>query len=188
MNEHENDLQIGIRIRQRREELGLSLRELARRIDLTASFLSQVEHDRANPSINSLRRIAAALGVSILHFLSEAPKPDPVVRADHRAKLILPGSGLTYELLVPDLTRKMEVFAGRLNAGRASVPVSRLREPTEECIYVLSGKLRIGLESGEYDLDTGDSIYFEGTRLKSIANGSGSEMVEWISIITPPVF
>ena len=49
---------IGERIRVRRNELGLSLRALAKEVDLTASFLSQLERDQADPSIKSLRKIA----------------------------------------------------------------------------------------------------------------------------------
>ena len=55
----------------RRETLGVSLRELARRTDLTAAFLSQVERGQANPSIGSLRRIAEALDEKVYYFLSE---------------------------------------------------------------------------------------------------------------------
>jgi transcriptional regulator with XRE-family HTH domain len=171
------------------------LRELARRIDLTASFLSQVERGKTNTSIDSLRRIATALDVPILHLLSDSqtdnakpsnPKHNPVVRADHRSRLSLPDSHVTYELLTPDLARKMEVFTGRLAPGNENV-ARPLREPTEECIYVLSGALCVGLDAGEYILHPGDTIYFEGAALKKLACASQEE-VTWISVITPPVF
>lgn len=64
---------IGRRIKSRRRELDLSLRDLAGRADLTASFLSQVERGKANVSIDSLRRISEALDVSMLHFLESGP-------------------------------------------------------------------------------------------------------------------
>ncbi|MEW5719924.1 MAG: helix-turn-helix transcriptional regulator, partial [Chloroflexota bacterium] len=57
---------MGNRVKERRTEIGLSLRELADKADLTASFISQVERNQTKPSIDSLRRIAEALGVSIL--------------------------------------------------------------------------------------------------------------------------
>jgi transcriptional regulator with XRE-family HTH domain len=184
----EDELDIGARIKQRREEVGLSLRELAKKTNLTASFLSQAERNLTNTSIDSLRRIAAALNVSILHFLAEARHQVPIVRKGNRAKLTLPDSGLTYELLVPDLTRKMEVFIGKLSPGKSNVVRKPLREPTEECILVLTGTLEIGLDSNLYDLEEGDSIYFDGGQLSSLSNSSETERVEWVSIITPPVF
>lgn len=56
---------IGERINSKRRELKLSLRDLAQRADLTASYLSQVERVITDPSIKSLRKIANALKVPI---------------------------------------------------------------------------------------------------------------------------
>jgi transcriptional regulator with XRE-family HTH domain len=185
MTNVDNEVQIGERIRARRQQLGSSLRELARKTDLTASFLSQVETGQANPSINSLRRIAEALNVSILFFLQEGLKHDPVVRANRRPKITLSGSKVTDELLTPDMARKLEIFQGTLSPQTGNV-ARPLREPTEECIIVLSGALDVGLEIEEYTLGPGDSIYFEGHQLRRLANHSKDEEVTWISIITPP--
>jgi transcriptional regulator with XRE-family HTH domain len=191
---------LGNRIKERRAEIGLSLRELADKTDLTASFISQVERNQTKPSIDSLRRIAEALGVSILFFLADHALPrarsakrdsslkySPVVRADARSKLILPISGVTYELLSSDLARQMEAFAGRLSPRTGNV-ARRLRAPTEEFIYILSGALRVGLDEDEHILCAGDSIYFDGTTLQKLECASADEDAVWISVITPPVF
>jgi len=187
MAETDKTAQIGERIRARRLQLGSSLRELARKTELTASFLSQVETGQANASISSLRRIAEALNVSILYFLQEGPKHDPVVRADRRPKITLSGSKVTYELLTPDLARKLEVLQGTMSPLMGNV-ARPLREPTEECIIVLSGALDVGLETEEHTLHPGDSIYFEGYQLRKLANHSKDDEATWISIITPPAF
>jgi transcriptional regulator with XRE-family HTH domain len=191
---------MGNRIKKRRAEIGLSLRELADKTDLTASFISQVERNQTKPSIDSLRRIAEALNVSILFFLADHARPraisarrapslqySPVVRAHARSKLILPVSGLTYELLVTDLARQMEAFSGRLSPRTGNV-ARRLRAPTEEFIYVLSGALCVGLDDEEHTLCSGDSIYFDGTTLQKLECASADEDAVWISVITPPVF
>jgi len=201
---------IGLRIRKLRKRLGLSLRDLAGRTGLTASFLSQVERGKTNTSIDSLRRIAEALDVSMLYFLSEtpqtngldpakveavempdvSPKYNPVVRAGGRSKLILPDSGVTYELLTPGLAHKMEVISGRISPGVGNV-ARLLREPTEEWIYVLYGALLVELEVDAeiqaYVLNAGDAIYFEGQTLRGLSCASDEE-TSWISVITPPVF
>ena len=101
-------MEIGSRIRARRQELDLSLRELAERVSLTASFLSQIERDLTSPSIESLRKISDALEVPIFYFLLESDDRCPVVRRDERTTLTLPNSNLTYELLTPDLNRQMD--------------------------------------------------------------------------------
>jgi len=177
---------IGSRIRSRRKELGYTLRELAAKTDVTASFLSQVERDQINASINSLRRISEALSVSMLHFVTETPKPDPILHSGSRTVLQFSDTSLTYELLTPRASRLMEVFIGRI--GPNTVYDSRtLPEPTEECIYLLSGELIIGLDSGDHALKPGDSIYFEGVNLLHLTNPGDKEAM-WISVIAPPVF
>ena len=201
--------EIGLRIKTRRKELGFTIRELARRTGLSASFISQIEHSKTKVSLDSLRLIAEHLDSSIHYFFSD-PLPDvsyaaavtpcdqdnepsdgmvysPVVRAGCRPRLYLPDSGVNYELLVKDLTRGMEPVFGRLSPGTANV-ARRLRKPTEEFIFVLAGKLRIGLLEKEYILNPGDLIYFEGYDLTKLACASETEDVIWISVITPPVF
>jgi transcriptional regulator with XRE-family HTH domain len=191
------DADMGLRIKERRREVGLSLRKLAERADLTASFLSQVERGQASTSIGSLRRIAEALDVPILHFLENGSnhgpqagddglKYSPLVCADRRRRLILPDSQVIYEMLVPDLGRKMEAFCGRIAPGTGNM-ARRLRVPTEEFIYVLAGVLTIGVGQDEYRVQAGDSIYFEGSALTKLACAS-DEAASWISVITPPVF
>ncbi len=203
---------IGARIKQRRKQLKLSLRALASQTDLTASFLSQVERGKANASIDSLRKIASALDVSMLYFLSEPPRFEapipaseadsegsaampgkqyiPVVRADCRPQLMLPNTGVTYELLTPDLAHKMEVICGHLSPGSDNI-ARPLREPTEEWIYVLAGALLIEIEMEErveaYVLNPGDAVYFEGRALRRLACATEEE-TSWISVITPPAF
>jgi transcriptional regulator with XRE-family HTH domain len=198
------DTQLGTRLKQRRQQNGLSLRELARRTDLTASFLSQAERGKTNLSLDSLRRIAEVLEVPMLYFLEESddfsgdqtiPAEDtrgenvysPVVRANSRPKLILPISGVVYEKLIPDLGRKMEAFLGQLAPGTGNV-ARKLRKPTEEFIHVISGALLVELSYGNYILQTGDSIYFEGESLRRIECASQIQDVIWISVITPAVF
>jgi transcriptional regulator with XRE-family HTH domain len=184
---------IGVRIKQRRQELGLSLREVARRAQVSASFLSQVERGVSNTSLDSLRRIAEALDVPILYFLFEGPEYQAgeglvfVLRSGYRPKIDLRDSRVSYELLTPDLNRKMEVIVGRLAPGSGNV-ARRLKVPTEEFIYVLSGCLLIGIGQEEFFLRCGDSVYFEGVQLNKLACGCEDEDAVWISVITPPVF
>ncbi len=189
---------VGKRIKQRRQEIGLSLREVARRADVSASFISQVERGESSTSLDSLRRIAEALDVPVLYFLSEEPKPHNngaadnerlvfVLRNGYRPKLDLQDSRVSYELLTPDLNRQMEVIIGRLSPGSENV-AKPLKIPTEEFIYVLSGCLAVGIGQEEFLLCPGDSVYFEGVALNKLACASEDEDTVWMSVITPPAF
>lgn len=179
-------MELGERIRLRRKELDLSLRELAERVGLTASFLSQIERDRTSPSLESLRKISDALEVPIFHFLLESNDKHPVVRRTQRLELKLPDSNLTYKLLTPDLNRKMEAFLAEREPGEEKITIP-LRQHTEELIYVLQGQLEIELGEEVYVLGPGDSVYFDGPMLRRLA-ATGDETLRFISVLTPPIF
>jgi transcriptional regulator with XRE-family HTH domain len=179
-------ISIGLKIRKRRLDFGLSLRDLAAKTDLTASFISQIERGVTNPSLNSLRKIAESLDVPLLFFLTDDSKKSPVVRRNARPRLEFESLSVTYEMLTPDLSHKMEAIIGSLECGTGNV-VRSLKVPTEEIILVLSGALKVGLQDGEYILNEGDSIYFEGFQLKELSCESDQKAV-WVSVITPPVF
>lgn len=181
-------MQLGQRIKERRQELKLSLRELAERVGLSASFLSQVERGLSSPSIESLRKISEALDAPIFYFLVERDTKSPVVRRDKRVKLTFSGSHPAYQMLTPSLNRnrKMEVFLEEWEPGDEKT-IMPLRRYAEEFIYVLQGQLEIQLDEEVYLLSAGDSIYFEGSLLRRLA-AKGDKTLRTLSVITPPVF
>ena len=175
---------LGERLRARRDELGLSLRELADMTNLTASFISKVERGLVDPSITSLRALAQALKVPVFYLLLENEHADRVVRRDQRRKLVYPG--VTYELLTPDLERGLEVLMARLAPGAASSE-QPMTHPTEECIVVLEGAMRLELGPDVYDLDTGDSIYYDGSIPHRVIARGERDLV-FLSCLTPAGF
>lgn len=179
----------GERIRARRKELGLSLEELAQRTALTASFLSLVERDMSNPSLESLRHIAEALGVPPFYFSQEnggATLQNPVVRAGGRIKVTFPPGDVTSELLVPNLRNKLEVFITHIKPAAGNIARTPQMD-TEECLLVLEGQVRVVLHEQEYVLSAGDSIYIHGFALREISAVGETEAV-FLSAITPPIF
>lgn len=184
---------LGKRIKSRRTELGLSLRALAEKTNLTASFLSQLERGITSSSLKSLQRIADALNVPLLYFLSDKSNASPVVRAGQRAKLELDNDTISYELLSPNQAGKLESMMRTLKPG-GEVIARPLSVATEQMIFLLEGILTVTLkahleEQGnrEYTLNTGDSIYFDGDDLIKLTCGDQGQ-ARWVSVITPPVF
>ena len=181
----------GERIRERRKELGLSLEELAARTGLTASFLSLIERNINNPSLDSLYRIAEALDAPPFHFSAEDTMmsmlpANPVVRRDERIQITFPPGDVTSELLVPNLRSKLEVFISRVQPTAGNVARTP-KTASEECLYVLEGILRVVLDEQEYVLEAGDSIYIHGFALREICAVGNTEAV-FLSAITPPIF
>lgn len=177
---------IGQKIRKKRVEKGMSLRQLAEKTDLTPSFLSQVERDLAEPSITSLRKISEALDVPIFYFLLNSEEHNPVVRASERKILNFPRSHLTFELLSPDLNRKMEVITAKLSPGACTCE-EPLGHQGEECTVVIEGKMLIIIGEEEYVLEPGDSVYYYASIPHKIVS-IGDKPLVFISSITPPAF
>jgi transcriptional regulator with XRE-family HTH domain len=73
--------QIGRRLREARTARGISLREMARRIKVSPSFVSQVERGKANPSVGTLYAFVSELGVSLDDLTAERFDPDRVATA-----------------------------------------------------------------------------------------------------------
>jgi transcriptional regulator with XRE-family HTH domain len=177
---------LGKRIKSRRTELGLSLRALAEKTNLTASFLSQLERGITSSSLKSLQRIADALNVPLLYFLSDKANASPVVRAGQRAKLELDDDTISYELLSPNQAGKLESMMRALKPG-GEVIARPLSVETEQMIFLLEGVLTVVLKDREYTLNAGDSIYFNGDDLIKLTCGDQGQ-ARWVSVITPPVF
>ncbi|MEW6623481.1 MAG: XRE family transcriptional regulator [Bacillota bacterium] len=177
---------LGEKIRNIRSEKNMSLRDLADKTGLTASFLSQVERDLTEPSITSLRKIAEALEVPIFFFLLETTEKSPVIRKSERKVLRLPQSNLVFELLSPDLEKSMEIMIARLKPGAVSCE-EPLSHPGEECIVILEGTMEISVGSDTYVLEEGDSIYYHSA-IPHILKSVGDKELVFLSAITPPMF
>ncbi|MEW5960115.1 MAG: XRE family transcriptional regulator [Chloroflexota bacterium] len=176
-------MRIGKRVRQQRNKLGLTLRELASRADLTAGFLSQIENDQISPSLNSLQSIATALHVPMFYFL-ENSRPHLIVRAAERRKLYFPDDHMGYDLLAPELSRQMLPLLISMEPGTRRITLP-LALPTEQWFFVLQGRLKITVGDETHLLERGDSIYFDGDLLREFGSAS-DEVLVVICCMTPP--
>lgn len=177
-------MKVGREVRQRRNELQLSLREVAELTDLSTGFLSQLENDQVSPSLASLDRIAQALRLPIYELLSSDDR-DPVVRAGDRPSRTLGPNDLKVELLTNFPNWQMMPFYRKLAVGEKydAVSIDRARE---EWMYVLAGTLELYLRNQEPRvLHAGDSVHFASSRLDA-ANSIGDEPLELICMMTPP--
>lgn len=96
---------VGSRIKELRKQHKLTLRELARRADISHTFLSDIENNRSQPSLNRLRDIAEALQVKISYLLGE--KWDKVNEVNNRH--YLPSSDPELVKLVKTLEKRPEL-------------------------------------------------------------------------------
>jgi transcriptional regulator with XRE-family HTH domain len=196
-------MSLGERIRKRRRSLDMTQAQLAKKIDRTSSYISQVELGYINPSLTRLRHMANALGVPVAYFFDSSSEPSPeeefpfeekkqtqgyakVVRKAMRKRLIDPRrKNIEWELLSPDLQRKLEVLYVTYQPGAETD--SAMGHEGEECGVVLRGSLEANLDGEIYVLNEGDSICFESSRPHAFRNISdGITITIWV--VTPPAF
>src|SRR5213595_4095506 len=111
------EIDVGERLRAIRRSRRCTLRTVSDRSGLSESFLSQVERGQSSASIESLRRVAEALGVSMADLFEPDGVPGPrVLRRDARPALTFGVLGRKL-LLTPRPLHHLEVFAGELDRG-----------------------------------------------------------------------
>jgi transcriptional regulator with XRE-family HTH domain len=165
---------IGARLRDRRESLGISLREIARRIGVSASLVSQIERDKVNPSVSTLYALVRELGLSMGDLFDAdgaAPSDDrrlprapaPVVVPDERSVINL-ASGVTWERLTPEREPTVEFLRVTYDVGSESCPADSLvTHGGREYAFVISGRLGVRIDFDEYCVEPGSSITFDAS-------------------------
>ena len=91
---------IGERLKELRTARNLSLRDLAAQAGVSATLLSQVERSVTDPSLETVRRLAAVFGESITSLFAEPNAPAVwISRPGNRSKLTAPAGRVSYERL-----------------------------------------------------------------------------------------
>ena len=112
---------LGLQLRIARTERGLSLRELARRLGVSPSFLSQIENGKAQPSVATLYSMAQMLEVSIDH-LFVGSEDEATVGAPAPAETIESNGSLALEDVPPDIPSVLHRAAQERHRGEDPPP------------------------------------------------------------------
>jgi transcriptional regulator with XRE-family HTH domain len=177
---------LGSSIRAERKRQNRTLRELASAAEVSVSLISQVERGTIDPSLDSLRNIAEALGTTPFQLFADGSSRSRLVRAGTGLRLPQSSPGFTIELLSRTLEGSFEV--GRWSLQPGGVAVSQARgHGGEEATLILSGV--VGAEVGDerYELAAGDLITFDA-RIPHRIFAISDEPAEGLFIISPPSF
>jgi transcriptional regulator with XRE-family HTH domain len=176
---------LGDIIRKIRKDKKVTIKEIAAKAGVTSSLLSQIENNKANPSVNSLMAIAKALKVPMSSFFDDEPIVDPVVRAGKR-KFLKTQSGVTYYLLTPDPSNHRIGMIYNVFEEDASVGEMYSHEG-EECGFVLEGRLEVACGDDTFILESGDSIILDSTKPHKCTNiAAGRTIAIWCN--SPPTW
>lgn len=180
---------IGQMIKELRSKRGMTLDEVAERSGCTPGFLSQVERNKAAPSVTTLYSIANALGVAVTDFFPDGINPTKVTRRETRENFHFDGSAVSYSRLTTKLSYgALEAFLMTFKPANQALPTDEFRAHTgEEFFYVLEGVLRLWIGDICYDLYSGDSVYFKSTAKHRFENRSNQPVIAF-GLITPSLF
>ena len=182
-------MNLGEKIKKIRNGKSFSLRDLAGKVDLSASFLSQIEQGKASPSIENLKKIANCLDVRVSYLIEdeEVKKDTVLIRRNERDSIesIDPNTKISL-LTSTDIDKQMEPIIYEIGpkgeSGRES-----FSHPGEEFVFVLEGQLEIDINEKNYILDEGDSLYFKSTQKHKFVNPT-DKMTRVLWVVTPPTF
>jgi transcriptional regulator with XRE-family HTH domain len=156
------DERLGAALRRRRAERGLTLVQVAERTGLSHPFISQVERGLARPSMDSLQRLADALGTTPFALLEDGAEPGivTVVRAADRARLDPSARHVGGEL------RPIPLGTPRLHAFEVLDPPAAWGEwyqhDGDEAVFVLDGTIELDVDGRVERLGPGDTICYPG--------------------------
>jgi transcriptional regulator with XRE-family HTH domain len=184
-------VELGQSIRAARERRGMSLRELARRVEVSPSFVSQIELGKANPSVGTLYSLVSVLGTTLDDLIGEPPtdsgpelvdtsaadgSPDawprvdvPVQPATGRQRVEM--SGVAWERLTHDHDPYVDFLHVEYAPGSSScAPDQLMRHGGREYGHLVRGRLDVQVGFETYSLGPGDSIHFDSTTPHRLSN------------------
>jgi transcriptional regulator with XRE-family HTH domain len=161
---------VGSRLRAERERREIGLRELARRVGVSPSLVSQIELDRVNPSVSTLYAIVTELGMTMSDVFGERPEERVVEPGDGLAErpetrpVINLASGVRWERLTHERDPDVEFLYVVYPVGAASCPEDALMtHGGREYGYVTSGTLGVQVGFEVYELGPDGSIAFDSS-------------------------
>lgn len=181
-------VELGRRIRRARLARGLTLKQVERATDVSATHLSEIERGKCSPTVGALARIAHALEHEPGWFL-EAEEREEVLHLPRTAlRSFSPAPGVTVEILTLGIPgSQMAAYRLRMDAG---APVAlELRSPnvTAEAVYVVrQGAVACDPGDGAVSLVPGDALQATFLRPHRLT-ASGEEAGEVILVASPPV-
>ena len=180
---------IGERIKKKREMLNMQLNELAEKIGISSSALSQIEKAKSFPSIITLKKIADKLHSTVGEFIGENDSlaNNPVVYKSDIKFIDQSISGTMFFLLSQhDSNKQMDTYLVRFSEA-SSIEGFFKAAYGQIFSYILSGEVRFVINGKSYVLNSGDNIYFNAKSQYDVTNCfRGISEIIWVQ--SPPTY
>jgi transcriptional regulator with XRE-family HTH domain/mannose-6-phosphate isomerase-like protein (cupin superfamily) len=177
-------LNLGKRLKALRTERDLTLAQLGEQLNVSASYLSQIERGLTMPSLPRLAAIARTLDVELVHFFEEDMTSPCIVRESCGRKLMDTASLIVESLSADPAGKAMQPHRIVCQPGTSGEALPK--GPGEESGFVLKGQLTVTVGDETFVLRPGDSIHYQRLQTHSWRNDGDQECVA-IWVAWPPV-
>jgi transcriptional regulator with XRE-family HTH domain len=198
-----NGAVLGAKLRAERERQGITVREMARRADVSPSLVSQIERGLVRPSVGTLWSMTSELGLVMDGLFtrteygsaaaeqgpapreaSAPPRTHSVVQRGLGRQHIRLAGGVVWERLTAGPDEQVEFLYVRYEAGAESCPEnSFFRHGGKEYAYLVEGRLGLQIGFDRYELAPGDSVSFESHNPHRLwAIGDAPAIAIWVII------
>ncbi len=153
-------------VRQRRQELGLNVGQLAERCGISKGMLSKIENAQTSPSLATLERLAGALDMPVTALFRglEEERDAVFVKAGSGPEIIRQGTraGHIYQLLgsLRGPRKRVEPLLVSLTESSEVFPI--FQHSGTELLYMLQGAMDYGYGKQQYRMEPGDTLQFTG--------------------------
>lgn len=175
LTEEDENKKLGKRLRELRQERGLTIREVSARSGISVNAISMIENGRTSPSVHTLHEIAKIIKTPVAEFFNEKHLVKKIVylqRSQHKNIDMKKSSvaRLTNGLVGNVLSCSLVTLLHAGTSGKSDVAHSGY-----EFAYCLKGKLLYTIENENYLLEPGDSVAFDSELLHHWQNLQNSE-------------
>lgn len=174
------------KIKKLRFEKGMTLKELSEKADLSVSFLSQIERGTSSLAITSLKKIADAFEVQMIHFFEEEKHLNYATKIEEQKSFRIESSDSLYTRLssyFPE--RKLEPLLVSIQPYQKELePISH---SGEEFYFVIKGSILFTIDGSQYYLKEGEALHFPSSLPHYWENPSNKQTI-LLSVITPTIF
>jgi transcriptional regulator with XRE-family HTH domain len=144
------------RLRELRQEQGLTLQQVADGASIDVSTLSRLESGKRRLALDHIPALASALGVTSDELLGTRPPEDPRIRSRSRTH-----QGLTmWPLTRREVAGGLRAYKIHISARRRTPPRKLRVHEGSDWLYVLSGRLRLLLGEQDLTVEPGEAVEF----------------------------
>lgn len=156
---------IGEKVKELRQDKGISLNEVSNRAELSATYLSKFERGLVPINVDNLQKVCEALGVTIQYFIGTPKSSGAEVIRSYERQVDLEGdSYIHYNLSnIEDCGDFLPRYVDLLPRSDCGRNIQSSPHEGEELVYVLQGTMELWVAGIKYVLTEGDSAHYLST-------------------------